>query len=172
MINFIINFFAIIGLIILISYFISYIIEYFKEQQLKAANKKIMPPTSYMQNSGIRCPDYLSNTNVTNNSYTCSNRDFNINVKDPGECYFDTENKLVNFKPLPEGKTWELGDPSGLKSMTEQEKWDFVREKIDGNPSRCDWIDKCGPAQGVEGIWQGVNKWCSMANPSDSSIKN
>ena len=35
MINFIINFFAIIGLIILISYFISYIIEYFKEQKLR-----------------------------------------------------------------------------------------------------------------------------------------
>ena len=32
MINFIVNFFAIIGLIILISYFISYVIDYIKQQ--------------------------------------------------------------------------------------------------------------------------------------------
>ncbi len=170
MINFIINFFAIIGLLILISYFISYVIDYIKQQTLNAANKKIMPPPAYMQSSGIRCPDYLSNSAVTSNAYTCSNKDFNIDVKDPNTCYGDTTNKTVQFKPLPEGKTWELGDPKGLKSMSEQEKWDFVRTNVEGNPSRCDWIDKCGPAEGVSGVWQGVKRWCDMADPSQASV--
>lgn len=171
MINFIINFFAVVGLLILISYFISYIIEYFKKEALRAASKKVMPPPAYMQSSGIRCPDYLSNSGVTKNAFTCSNRDFNIGVADPTNCYSDPSNKLVQFKPLPEGKTWELGDPNGLKSMTEKEKWDFVRETVQGSPSRCAWIDKCGPAEGTQGVWQGVKKWCDMADPSQATVQ-
>jgi len=170
LVNFLINFFAIIGLIILLSYAITYLIEYLKKRTKEAANKKVMPPPSYMQNSGIRCPDYLSNIGKTNNAYTCSNRDFGIDVNDPSYCYSNTEGKTVQFKPIPEDKTWELYDTDGKKSMTDKERWDFVRDAVDGNPSRCDWIDKCGPAENVKGVWQGVNKWCNLADPAQKTV--
>lgn len=53
MITFLVNFLAIIGLLILLSYFVSYLIEYFRKRSAEAANKKVMPPPAYMQNSGI-----------------------------------------------------------------------------------------------------------------------
>lgn len=170
-VSFVINFFAVIGLLILISYLISYIVEYFKEQRLKSANNKIMPPPAYMQATGLRCPDYLSNSGASKEAYTCSNKDFNINVNDPDTCYSNTENKSVMFPVIPDGKTWELGNPNGLTTMTQQDKWNFVRANIEGNPSRCDWIDKCGSAKGVNAVWQGVKRWCDMTDPSQATIQ-
>ena len=170
-VSFVINFFAVIGLLILISYLISYIVNYFKEQRLKDANNKVMPPPAYMQASGIRCPDYLSNTGANKETYTCSNKDFNINVSEPNTCYSDVQNKSVQFPLIPEGKTWEFGNPGGLTSMTQQEKWDFVRSNVQGNISRCDWIDKCGPANGVNAVWQGVKRWCDMTDPSQATVQ-
>ena len=170
LVNFLINFFAVIGLLILISYLISYIIEMYKDRTRRAANAKVNPPPNYMQNSGLRCPDYLSNTGVTKSALTCSNRDFGINVLDPSTCYSDTDAKTVKFPPLEDGKTWELYDTDGKKAMTDKEKWDFVRKNISGNPSRCDWVDKCGPVEGVKAVWQGVNKWCNATDPAQTTV--
>ena len=172
LVNFLINIFAIIGILILISYAISYIIEYMKKRSREAANKKVMPPPAYMQNSGIKCPDYLSNIGVTKNAYTCSNRDFSINVNDHETCFSNTDKKTVQFATIPEDKTWELYDTNGRKSMNDKERWDFVRKNVDGNPSRCDWVEKCGPVDNVKGVWQGVSKWCNMTDPAQNTVSN
>lgn len=172
LISFLVNFLAILGFIIIISYFISYLIEYFKKVSADAANKQINPPLAYMQNNGIRCPDYLSNTATTPNAYTCSNRDFNINVNQDTCSFKNTNNQLLDFPIIPPGKTWELGNPGGLKSLTNKEKWDFVRTKADSEDSmsRCDWIKKCGSKKGIDAVWQGVNKLCSTSDPAQVSF--
>jgi hypothetical protein len=167
LVSFLVNFLAILGFIIIISYSISYLLDYFKQVAANNANKKINPPYSYMQTNGIKCPDYLTNTTIATNkdSYTCSNRDFNINTNN-ATCFSDTSAKTVDFPVMPEGKTWELGNPGGLTSMTDKEKWDFVREKTSGNKSRCNWIKDCG--NGADAVWQGVNKICNSVDPSQS----
>lgn len=169
LVSFLVNFLAILGFIILISYTISYLIEYYKQVVANAANKKINPPYAYMQNNGIKCPDYLSNTGNNTTSYTCSNRDFNINTKD-SKCFSNTANKTVDFPIIPAGKTWELGNPGGLTSLTDKERYDFVRSNTTNNKSRCDWIKDCGINTGVDAVWQGVNKICNSVDPSQTSI--
>lgn len=171
MLDFLIKFFALIGLIILIVYVINYFVTYFKQQAALKANQKIMPPPSYIQNNGIRCPDYFSNIGANKHDYECSNRDFNISINNPDKCYSNVNNKTVRFSLLPSGKTWELGNPNGLTTMTDQEKWDFVQSsKIEGNPSRCEWLASCGATENIQGVWQGIKRWCDMADPSQASM--
>ena len=74
----IVEFFIYLCIIILIVYLINYIITLYKQRAANTANQKINPPPSYMQNSGIKCPDYFSNIGIDKESYNCSNRDFNI----------------------------------------------------------------------------------------------
>ena len=105
MIKFIVNFLAIIGVIIIITYIISYIYTYFKQKALQEYLKKINPPLDYMQNSGIKCPDYLSNNTTKNNKYFCTNRNFNIQINNDPKCL--NNNNIVEFPEIPDGKTWE-----------------------------------------------------------------
>jgi len=168
LVSFLVTFLAIIGFIIIISYTISYLIDYYKQIVANNANKQINPPYAYMQNNGIKCPDYLSNTATNKDSYTCSNRDFNINTQN-GSCF--SADKTVDFPIIPAGKTWELGNPGGLTSLTDQERWNFVQtEKSSGNKSRCEWIKDCGVNTGVDAVWQGVNKICNSVKPSQTSL--
>jgi hypothetical protein len=171
MIDFVIKFFAVIGIIILVVYLINYIVSLYKQRAENSANKRINPPPAYMQNSGIKCPDYFSNIGVDKESYNCSNRDFNINVNSPDTCYNNVNDKTMRFPIIPSGKTWEFGNPNGLTSLTNQEKWDLVRAKVGTDSlSRCDWIQQCGSSQGVNGVWQGVSRWCNMSDPSQASM--
>jgi len=129
------------------------------------------PPASYMQNSGIKCPDYWVNTGIDpKGNYKCKNS-FNIPSNQPetgtyiGKCKTD---ELV-FPPIQSGYTWEYNDPNDLTSYTDQEKYDFLNKKIDGDTyaiSRCDWINNCGPSANIQGIWTGVNEICN--NPPTS----
>ena len=89
-------------------------------------------------------------------------------VKDEESGLF--EKQTVEFPVIPEGKTWEFGNPGGLTTMTDKERWDFVRTKVEGNPSRCDWVNNCGPASGIKGVWQGVSKICNMSDPAQQTV--
>lgn len=166
--------FAIIGLFILIYYAINWLVNVAHNRKIYELNKRINPPYAYMQNGGgIKCPDYFSSVGGNKGSYVCSNRDFNIAINDSngsGQCYTDQTDKTMKFPAIPEGKTWELGNPNGLTTMTEQDKWDFVRTKIPNNFSRCEWIENCGPSNGIDAVWQGVNEFCNMSDPSQSQI--
>ena len=153
MFEIVINILAVIGLIILLSYLISYLYNYFKERAATKLNQQINPPLSWVQQTGIKCPDYWVNTGVdSDGNYICKNS-FNLNIKKKStsecnnvSCYNNLEDKTVNFVSIPSGYTWELGNPSGLTSYTSQEKYDFVNKSgTNADNSRCDWVKCCGP---------------------------
>lgn len=177
MFEIIINILAIIGLIILISYLISYLYNYFKQRAANTLNAQTNPPLVYMQQTGLRCPDYWVNTGVdSNGNYICKNS-YNLDVKKNSSsecsnvsCYSNDSDKTTNFIPLPSGYTWELGNPSGLTSYTNTERYDFVNKTGTGaSNSRCDWIKCCGPNNDNDAIWQGISKTCN-SDPSQKTI--
>jgi hypothetical protein len=186
--NIIINILAIVGLVILISYLISYIYYYFKSKKDQSLMMQVNPPNQYMQESGIKCPDYWVNTGVDENgNYICKNM-FNLNVLNKTtptsgkcldvKCYQDGTGaeKIVNFSPIDSKSTWEPNNPNGKTSLTSKEKYDFVNSLGESGKeatvSRCDWIKCCGSGNkdesdnvqwNAKGIWQGINSTCSYS---------
>jgi hypothetical protein len=116
-----------------------------------------------MQKSGIQCPDYWVNTGVDgNNNYICKNS-FNIPVNKTNNLCKSTE---MNFTPIKDGYTWEYGNPNGITSLTDLDKYNFVKKSVaPASLSRCDWVNNCGPSTNVQGIWSGVNEICNNSAP-------
>jgi hypothetical protein len=165
-----VNILAAIGLIFIISTLIYYIYIYVKNKIEQRKHKEINPPLSYMQNTGIKCPDYWVNTGVDENgNYICRNS-FNITTVPKTNSYKTkcNSNNLI-FSKLPENTTWELNDPHGLTSLTDIEKYRFVsNNKPNDNEnllSRCEWINNCGPSTSVQGVWSGINEICNGSVP-------
>ena len=160
---------AAIGLIVVISYLIYYLYEYIKYRMDRKIAENTNPPNNYMQNSGIKCPDYWVNTGIDKDgNYKCTNS-FNIETVNPttgsyqGKC---NPTEMV-FPPIKNGYTWEFGDPDGLTSYTDQEKYDFLNKSSGQSLSRCQWINYCGPSANTQGIWSGINEICNT--PPQSS---
>jgi len=159
----IINILVVIGLIVIISYLIYYLYQYLQQRTNLKIASEINPPGDYMQNTGIKCPDYWVNTGVdANGNYICKNS-FNIDSNQPasgsamGKCNATT----MNFPPIQTGYTWEYNNPNGLTSYSDQEKYDFLNNAGSMPLSRCQWINNCGPSPNVQGIWSGVNEVCN-----------
>ena len=163
-IQIVVNILAAFGLIVILGYLIYLLYKYVKDQKNKIVISSINPPGDYMQNSGIKCPDYWVNTGNDNKNYICKNS-FNIqtNTDDSNHCNSDS----LTFSQIPHGYTWEYGNPNGLTSLTDRQRYDFVNSKKDGSISRCDWINKCGPISSVQGTWSGVNEVCNAGLPSE-----
>lgn len=160
---------AAIGLIVVISYLIYYLYEFIKYKMDQKVSDDVNPPNNYMQNSGIKCPDYWVNTGIDiNGNYKCHNS-FNIETVNPTSGSYAGKCNPVDmvFPEIDSGYTWEYGDPNGLTSYTDQEKYDFLNKSVDGSLTRCQWINYCGPSTNVQGIWSGVNEICN--NPPQSS---
>lgn len=165
------NIFSVIGVIVLLLIIIHYTVQYMKNKTAIHIAATMNPPGDYMQNSGIKCPDYWVNTGIdSNGNYMCSNS-FNIPSTNPttgslaGKC-----TSQIVFNPVQSGYTWQYNNPNGLTSYSTQEKYNFVTTQGNGTISRCDWINNCGPASNVQGIWSGVNEICN--NPPTTSISN
>lgn len=165
--NIVINILAIVGFVILISYLISYIYYYFKKRNEQKIMLQVNPPYQYMQQSGIKCPDYWVNTGVdAKGNYICKNM-FNLNVNtktdrtkigesaidtcDGIKCFNNDTEKIVKFSSMDNKSTWEPNNPNGKTSLSDKEKFTFVNnkytDKTDSNnntTSRCDWIRCCG----------------------------
>jgi hypothetical protein len=190
--NIVINILAIVGFVILISYLISYIYYYFKSMNDQTLIQQINPPPQYMQQSGIKCPDYWVNTGVeADGTYICKNM-FNLNVNTSTvtnkkedsakcadvKCFNNFSEKTIKFSPIDSKNTWEPNDPNGKKSYTDKEKYKFVTSKGTGTTSRCDWIKCCGggvtddddaKSWSTKGVWQGVQNTC-LYDPSIESM--
>ena len=177
--NIVINILAIVGFVILISYLISYIYYYFKSRKNQELMLQVNPPSQYMQQSGIKCPDYWVNTGVDDKgNYICKNM-FNLNVHNSTKpatgscstvnCYANPTERNIKFSAIDNKSTWEPNDPNGKTSFTDKEKYDFVNSANTGTTSRCDWIKCCGSAAGTKGVWQGVQNTCSY-DPSIVSM--
>lgn len=165
----IINILAAIGLFILIVYAIYYLKELINKKinGMKAMAQN--PPSSYMQSSGIKCPDYWVNTGIDKNgNFICKNS-FNIQTSNPttGQYKGKCNPEAMTFTPIQPGYTWEGGNPNGLTSYTNDQKYTFLDTSSGTNAmTRCAWINNCGPTPNVQGIWQGVNELCN--NPPTS----
>ncbi len=166
----IVNIFAAIGLIFLITYIVYYLYDYIKKMNEEQQISQIFPSPTYMQNVGINCPDYWVNMGIVDGNIKCKNS-FNIPINGHEESKCTDE---MYFIPVETGKTWEYGNPNNLKSLTDKEKFDFLNKKIDGNDdsmSRCEWVNKCSQSENTQGIWQGVNEICNSPDPSTKYIK-
>jgi len=161
----IINILAVIGFLVVISWLAYYSYGVVRKRIEYRIVANTNPPESYMQNSGIKCPDYWVNTGVDKDgNYICKNS-FNIDSVNPtnGKC---NSSEMV-FPPIQSGYTWESYDPNGLKSLSDKEKYDFLNgSKVEGKPTRCSWINSCGPATSTQGIWTGVNEICNSPPPA------
>lgn len=167
-ITIIINILAAIGLIALLSYVIYYLYKNMKARQDKYKISQMNPPGDYMQNTGVQCPDYWVNTGVDQNgNYICKNS-FNIRMNNSDAC-----NTTMNFTPVEAGTTWEYGNPNGLTSLKDLDKYNFVNTSIAPNSiSRCSWINTCGPNSSTQGIWSGISDICNNPSPSTTSLSN
>jgi hypothetical protein len=157
----IINILAAVGLIVIISYIVYYLYTYFKNQQFQATIAEMNPPPSYMQSTGINCPDYWVNMGSDSNGNIQCKNSFNIPAQScPSQ---------MSFTPIPKDETWEYGNPNGLTSMTDSDKYNFLNSSVSsvqGSMSRCAWINQCGPSPTTQGIWEGVNEICNSPAPS------
>jgi len=174
----VINIFAFIGFIFLLGVLIYYIYKYFKYRQLKKQLSEIYPPGDYMQQTGMKCPDYWVNSGKDNNgNYECQNR-FNVPVVKNSnpmctniKCSSAVDTNKAYFNSVKDNRTWEYGDPNGLSSLTDKEKYDFANG-TPGNPpnnataNRCDWINCCGSSSGSKGTWTGIYNICENPDPS------
>ena len=162
--NVIINILAGIALCILFFYIIRYLYKYMKNRQNQYIASITNPPGSYMQTSGIKCPDYWVNTGIdSNNNYICKNS-FNIQTVNPasGPAAGLCNAEQLLFPPVESGYTWEMNNPNGLTSYSDSQKYNFVNTfAVDNSLTRCQWINSCGPATNVQGIWSGVNDVCN-----------
>lgn len=153
----------ILGIIIFI-FIVQFINRSIKQKILQNQATLINPPGEYMQTSGIQCPDYWVNSGVDKNGNTICKNSFNVETNQVAEC----NSSNMKFTQIPQGYTWQLGNPNGLKSYTDMEKYNFLNTSKSANSlTRCDWINKCGPNSRTQGIWQGVNEMCN--NPPTSS---
>jgi hypothetical protein len=164
----IINILASIGLIVIISYLIYYAYEYAKYKSHLKTVSEINPPPTYMQNSGIKCPDYWENIGVDNKgNYICKNSFGLSSGKNDGnsfcsnvQCY--DENNQTSFPSIKSKYTWEFGNPNGMTSLSDKEKYDFVNSS-----NRCKWLNCCGPSKNIQAVWSGVNETCNTAPDLD-----
>ena len=153
----IVNILAAFGLIIIFVYVFYYLYQYVVKKMKQKIISNINPPGSYMQSSGIRCPDYWVNTGVDRKgNYICKN---SFNIQTNNEC--DSNNLL--FPPVEDGFTWEYGNPNGLTSYSDEQRYNFLnnRSSNKGSLTRCQWINKCGPINNVQGVWSGINEVCN-----------
>jgi hypothetical protein len=167
-ISIVVNILAGLAILIIIFYIIKYLWDLYKHRKNKKINSQINPPGSYMQNSGIKCPDYWVNTGIdSNGNYTCKNS-FNIQTNNPtnGSCANKCNSDQATFSSIPNGFTWEFNNPNGLTSYNNNDKIKFVKNNGRAPISRCDWVNCCGPASGVNGVWSGVNDYCEMNESS------
>jgi hypothetical protein len=165
--SFIINICVIIVIIIFIYYAYYFITSYFAALKNRKIALLTNPPGEYMQNSGIKCPDYWVNTGIDRDqNYICKNS-FNIrtNNRNNNKC----NNEIIKFPPIPAGTTWEYGNPNGLTTLTQDAKTTFLNQSVDSDNflSRCGWIQNCGPGTNVMGTWQGVNEICTNSTSTD-----
>jgi len=167
----VVNILAAIGLIVIVSYLSVYLYNFMKNKQTQKTVSQISPPGDYMQNSGIKCPDYWVNTGIdSNGNYICKNS-FNIQTNNPttgtyaGKC----NSEIMTFTPVAEGYTWEYGNPTGYTTLSDQQKYDYLQtSSVPNSISRCSWINNCGPSSKTQGIWSGVNEICNSPPPTSS----
>ena len=134
---------AFIGSIIVIWFLYWLYMHELKKSKKKIQKNRRRPSDQYMNNVGLKCPDYWVYTgDTTDGKYKCKNT-FNIPVPHTSGCLQDD-----TFATFSEIKNWNKS------SKSERQK--SVR-------SRCNWMKKCGASNipSSRAVWLGVDQYCN-----------
>lgn len=168
----VINVLAIVGFLAIIIYVIYSIWKYFDKINRENALAKIRPTMTYMQNVGMKCPDYWDLVEVdAKGNYICQDtyglmaKNGKVRTGAGGAKTYDAtcvDSNLsdpngyakMGFVGLPEGFRWE--------TMTDEQKIQFASKAQTtgtGNVSRKDWIRSCGAGAGIDAVWSGFEPY-------------
>lgn len=158
-----VNVLAMIGFLAIIIYVIYSIWNYFDKINRENTLSKIRPTLTYMQNVGVKCPEYWDLVEVDKDSnYVCQDtfqlmkkyeHDDDVNCVDSALGAANGYHRM-SFVGMPEGMNWV--------TMTEQQRMDFVakaNESGSGSVSRANWIRKCGSGPGANAVWSGLETY-------------
>lgn len=145
--NLAIYFLALIGLIVVLI-----IIYRFSTVTMNKIDKstvvKNWPPKQYMENVGALCPDYWvymgPDPNNPTTHHICWNK-YNLDLKEqqnPNICYTNENGRQKTFPTI---------SVSGDKLV------DKGKSTQDGLKDICQFIKECGPSNGKEASWLGIN---------------
>ena len=158
--------FAAIGLVFVVMYVFWHIMNKLQKSSKNATTNEIS--TNYMQEIGLRCPDYYVNTLNENNMSTCKNSYNlvqNIDSEDGDskntssqcqnvKCYHDPQEKTVNFQAIQNWKN--LNDDQRISALESD-------GSLANTTNRCDWIKCCGVAVGnstTSQPWLEISDYC------------
>ena len=94
------------------------------------------PSKKYMEQIGGKCPDYWTYLGDRGNYNFCKNT-YKVPVKN-NNCYISGNNEIKNF--------------------TKYTKWTPTGDSL---TDRCNWIKECGPQDGIDASWIGMDTICS-----------
>ncbi len=152
-----VNILATIGLVGILIVVIYYIWKYIDKMNKDAAIAKERPTPTYMQQVGLKCPDYwIHRSYDRNGNYICEDvNDLMVKYeKDNGNCR-NTTTKQMTFSKIDPNTPWT--------KMSDDDRKKFVATKVGSNYSRAQWIKQCGPNVGrgvsTRAIWSGLEKY-------------
>ena len=155
----VVNILASFGLIAIIVVVIYYIWKYIDKMNRDAALLKERPTPTYMEQVGLKCPDYwMYMGNDSNGNYICKDKNNLMKQysKSSDEKCINSSNE-VNFPKFDNSK-------SSWAEMKDEAKIDFTGLKVNNNSySRSEWVKKCGPSVGkgvtTRAVWSGLEKY-------------
>jgi hypothetical protein len=164
----VINVLAVVGFLAIIIYVIYNIWKYFDKVNRENTLAKIRPSATYMQNVGIKCPDYwdLVKVDETGN-YVCQDTYGLITKYQEVDRARDMSNCVdINLSSSPSDYDKVafvgLGDGFHWDTMTDEEKIAFTAKANKdgvGSVSRADWIRECGAGPGINAVWSGFESY-------------
>jgi hypothetical protein len=154
----IVNILATLGLIGILVVVIYYIWKYIDKMNKNAAIAKERPTPTYMEQVGLKCPDYwVYKDNDANGNYICEDSNklmVQYDKNKDAKCVNSTTNQVV-FSKFDSKTPWA--------EMNDEERIKFTASKVGSGYSRAEWIKKCGPNVGrgvsTRAIWSGLEKY-------------
>ena len=145
---------AFIGFVVIIIYLIYRFWNYFIFINNKRKNASIRPPLEYMNNIGIKCPDYWTYKGISaNGNYICENT-FDLPFKNNNkECYTDSNSKITEFGALSDSQNWQDMSEDDRKNFIKTSKASTVTTTT-SNENRCAFTQYC------QSVWLGVQNQC------------
>jgi hypothetical protein len=154
-----VNGLAILGIIFILVLVIVIIVRIVKYQNKQTILSLQRPTPDYMQNIGMKCPDYWYLNNTDSNYYYCTKTNDN-NYKVPAKSLNPNCSKIsctdstgiAKFTVLPSSQKWV--------TMSDSDKKSFVNKSDSSAISRCNWIKCCGQNK-KSAVWLGIANQCN-----------
>ncbi len=145
---------AFIGFVVIIIYLIYRFWNYFIFINNKRKNASIRPPLEYMNNIGIKCPDYWTYKGISaNGNYICENTFDLPFTKNNTQCYTDSTSKITEFGALSDSQNWQ--------DMSEDDRKNFIKtSKAAGDITNTNNENRCAFTQNCQSVWLGVQNQC------------